>query len=240
MKDLILLMLFQNHGKGINLNSQSTIITMIGLICNILQPLLYIAPLKIFYNIYKHKKNNEASTIPYLYFVFNLFNSILWILLSVKKFDLAVLIANILSAFFFLVYLISYYITNSDSLEILMLKINTFTLFLFSITFLSWRFLNYETTGIIAVIIESISYLSTLQYMKEALIKKDSKYINIYISSSIAITSFFWIVYSIIDKNILVLIPNIIGEVVSISTFIIYYKFIKNNKSQGETIIKKF
>ncbi len=227
MDNVILLMLNQNN-KSINLEKQSSPLIIVGILCNILQPLLYISPLRSFITSNKTGK----AKIPILYLVFNLLNSLFWIILSAKKFDLAVLIANSLSGFCFLLYILYTIILYNNQLETLIPYVNFLVISISIISFLSWRFISVEISGVLAIISESISYISTLSYFFDALNSNNKSSIDIFISGSIGISTLSWVIYSIMDKNIVVLLPNLIGLLMSLCNIVLYMRIYLNDENR--------
>lgn len=237
MFNTILLILSQNN-KSINMDSQSTPLIIVGIMCNILQPLLYISPLR---SLLTHSRKGKFK-IPILYLIFNLLNSLFWIILSTKKFDLAVLIANSLSGFCFLLYILYTIILYNNTLETLIPYVNVLIVSICLISLFSWKVFSTEVSGILAIISESISYLSTLSYFFDALNSNNKNSIDLFITGSIGISTLSWVIYSIMDKNIVVLLPNLIGLLMSLCNVALYIRIYLNeeNRKLLQSQIKSF
>jgi solute carrier family 50 protein (sugar transporter) len=212
-------------------NNSIELISIIGIICNVFQPLIYLAPIKCFY---KMIIKNETKKIPIYYFLFNIIQNLIWIVVSTKKIDIAILTANTISAAFFVIFLIGFIIISTGkNLGSIMLKINLAILLIISTVYLGFNNLNFSLTASIAVIMETTCYLSILQFIKEVFEYEDPSYIDLPIVASIFIVNFWWVVYSSIKYNLVLFIPNFIGFIVSTAVlYINYYYSVKRNSKE--------
>lgn len=213
--------------------SNLKLISIIGIICNVFQPLIYLAPIKCFYKMMKEK---ETKKIPIYYFLFNIIQNLVWVIVSTKNLDVAILAANTISAAFFAVFFIGFLIISSGSkLNAIMLKVNLIIFSIIFFLFFGYNHVNYSLNATIAVIMETTCYLSILQYIKEVFEYEDPSYIDLPIVASIFVVNFWWVVYSLIQYNWILFIPNFLGFVVSAAVLYINY-FFSIKKGIKETI----
>ena len=154
-----------NNSNSTSITSEMTLI--VGVMCNIFQPLIYLSPIKCVYNL--SETNLKA---PIYYFLFYFIQSIIWITIAIEKNESALLVANILSAGFFFLYLVIFLVYRFY--KDLFKTMSTLNLLFCSIaigTFIANTFFSYEIKAIIAMIMEISCYLSTLQYLKEIIQK---------------------------------------------------------------------
>lgn len=209
-----------NNMSNDSLGPVPDFIVILGILCNLTQPLLYLSPIKCFIDMIK---TGITEKIPFYYFVFNLINSLLWVILSVKHFDLPVLIANALCCVFFGIFLFGYLVTsNSKNLNSLFIRFNISCFSIILVAFMFWKVFSIQVIAVFAIAFETITYLSTLQYIREILELKDRTYINLFITTSILIVNSFWCLYAVLNKNWLVFTPNVVGLCVSSSLLILY------------------
>jgi len=219
---------------SLNNNSESTIfiLTILGILCNLLQPLIYLAPIKCFI---KMIKENDTEKTPFFYFLLNIFQCIVWIIISTKKFDLAILIANVISASFFFIFFLGFLIISSGfNLEKIMIRVNLSFIGSISLIFCLYKFVDYKYCAIMAVFIESSCYLSILEHITDVFRYKDCSYIDKYIVLSIFIVNSCWSLYSLIELNWVLFIPNFIGVIISGIVLYIYNYFKKIQDKKQE------
>lgn len=203
--------------------SNLKLISIIGVICNIFQPLIYLAPIKCFYKMIVEKVTKK---IPIYYFIFNIIQNLVWIIVSTKNLDIAILVANIISATFFVIFLFGFLIISSgNKLSIIMIKINATLLLILVFLYYGYTNLNFSLSASIAVVMETVCYLSILQFIREVFEFEDPSYIDLPIVASIYFVNFWWVIYSIIKSNWILFIPNFLGFVVSTGVLFINYHF---------------
>lgn len=204
-------------------DSKIDVLAIIGLICNIVQPLIYLAPIRCFI---KMISEHITEKIPIYYFLFNIIQSFLWVIVAIEKLDIAILTANLVGAVFFTTFFAGYLIISSkkDLLGI-MIKINALFLVIVFFLFACYNFISYDICAVLCVIMESSCYLSILQYIKEVFMYEDTSYIDFFIVVSIFVVTFWWLVYAIVEWNIVLFIPNIIGFATSSFVLSVNYHF---------------
>ena len=231
-----MIVLKTNEKDSLSIIHQETtlIFIMLGLICNIMQPLIYIAPIKCFVQMIKTR---NIDKVPFLYFIFNLSQSLIWIIIACKKLDYALLSANVICAFFFGIFCVGYFILSNFEFISIFVKFNTLVFSIIILIFMLDNYINYTLLAITAIILESTCYLSTLQHIKLIFDKKDNSYIDFPITVSIFIVCQFWILYSIFNHNYVLLIPNVIGLIVS--TGLLYVNYYFGSIKKEKEIIKR-
>jgi solute carrier family 50 protein (sugar transporter) len=203
--------------------SNIKLVSTIGIICNIFQPLIYLAPIKCFYRMIIER---ETKKIPIYYFIFNIIQNLIWILVSTTKLDFAILVANIVSAVFFIVFFVGFLIISSkNELFEIMAKINTTVFLIIAILFCGYNYLNFSLNASIAIIMETTCYLSILQFLKNVFEFEDPSYIDLPIVASIFLVNFWWVIYSLLQYNMILFIPNFIGLITSTTVLYINYHF---------------
>lgn len=208
--------------------SEMTLI--IGVMCNIFQPLIYLSPIKC---VSKLSVNNLKA--PIYYFIFYFLQSIIWITIAIEKNETALLIANILSAFFFFIYLVLYYVYRFyKDLSKIMITLNVLFIGITATIFIANQFFSYQVKAIIAMIMEISCYLFTLQYLKEIITNNDVSYIDFPITVSIWIVNFFWLIYSSLEMNFVLFIPSLIG--VACSSTLLWFNYKLSNTNVIERI----
>mmetsp|Transcript_31634 Transcript_31634/g.32857 ORF Transcript_31634/g.32857 Transcript_31634/m.32857 type:complete len:253 (+) Transcript_31634:1-759(+) len=199
------------------------IITFLGILCNIVQPLIYLAPIKCFLQMIKSKVTEK---IPVYYFLLSLLNSFTWIIIAIKETDIALLTANLIMSLFFVVFLMGYIITyNGKNLFSLILQLNAAFLSIIVYLYLAFNYLEFALCATVAIVVESACYFSILQYIKEVFEYEDPSYIDFPIVVSIFIVDSLWVIYAAMEKNWVLFSPNLIGVMISSGLLYVNYHF---------------
>lgn len=195
---------------------------ILGIICTVADPLMFLSPIMLYIEMIQTR---QTYKVPYMYFFFNFIQNIFWICFAHIVHDVPILVTAILTMIFFGFFLFSYILITNKPMVIKIMQV-VLILLVSSITFyISYEYLSADTLGIIGLVFESIAFASTLQYVHEILKYQDPTYIDIWITLSIFICTTLWVIYSGVTRNVLWMIPNLVGAVSSLFLLIVFFLF---------------
>lgn len=201
---------------------------ILATIGNILGIIFFIMPAFMMIETWKTK---ETQKVPYFLFIFTTLNCEFWMIYGIIKQKMAIYLGNafgvITNHFYVLIFIIC---LNTSSFK----KISYSSFFLvcsmINIICFQYYFNNEELLGSIACTMNICMFFSQLQKIIEVFKYKDNSYIPMGISVCIAFSSSIWTTYGILTNDKFVIIPNIIGIVLSLFQIVLFFIF--KNKSK--------
>lgn len=203
---------------------------VLGLMGNIIAIVFFLVPITIMINLYKSK---DTDKIPYILFIFTIFNCEAWTLYGIKVDAWPIWLCNSVGLLTNHIYLtiFYFYLNISNVLKILYIT-SLYVSFVLSFS-LSLIYINdVNTIGTIAMIWNILMFAAPLQKLIEVIKKKDNSYIPIWVSYTMMLSSIIWIAYGYYkDKDVYVIVPNSIGLAASLVQIALFYIYENNSKN---------
>jgi solute carrier family 50 protein (sugar transporter) len=210
-----------------------SITDILGSLGNAFAIIFFIIPITVIIQLIRTK---DTDRVPFLLFIFTILNCEFWVLYGAKSDQWPLILCNavgiVTNSFFLTVYFrylkIELY---KKALLICMLYIG----FVSSFTLLYLLVKGAQIFGIIAMIMNICMFASPLQNLKKVISQKDNSYIPLPVSIALIFNCVVWALYGFFkDKDLYVIIPNILGFGLAISQVILWIVYRKYSKSYAK------
>ena len=162
-------------------------------------------------------KKNNLKSLSSSYLTCAVVNSILWGIYGIKLNEFAMYMTNIFSSTVFMFYLCCLLIINDQAIRIIPYALGSSLM-----SYLIYLFIEKEIVGLIAFLISSIWMITSIEKMREALLERNSKFINLPVILSSMIGNFIWIIYGSMLRNFFIIFPNTLGLILYCFNIFIY------------------
>jgi len=183
--------------------------------------------------LYQGIKDMEINKITIIYLLSAVSNCSLWTLYGIKIDDLYICITSGVLLLLFVIYLGIFLHIKQERSSI----ISGLYALIFIFNYILYSIFPINTIGFIAFLVNSIWSLCAIQTLKECLMMKNPKLINIQISFVSTLCSICWLFYGILSENIYVIIPNFIGSILWMANIICYYWSIESISDDSFVLI---
>ncbi|KAI3825728.1 hypothetical protein L1987_07321 [Smallanthus sonchifolius] len=207
-----------------------------GILGNIISLMVYLAPAPTFYRIIKNKSTQGFQSIPY---VAALFSSMIWIYYATLKTDATLLVTiNAFGCVIETLYITIYIAYAPKNIKIQTTKlVVTLNIVGFWVIALSTHYLAEGPTratilGWICLVISVSVFAAPLSIMKRVIRTKSVEFMPFGLSFFLALSAVMWFFYGLLQKDIYVALPNIIGFVLGVVQMVLYFVYKNYNKKK--------
>jgi solute carrier family 50 protein (sugar transporter) len=173
----------------------------------------------------------EFKSLSQSYLICAMGNSILWAVYGFKLNEFAMYLTNTFAFLLFLFYYNSTLWINSQGNRIL-----PSSLFSFIVSYAFYTYFPKEMVGFLAFLMSSIWMLSSIEKMREAILERSAKFINLPVVLSSMTGNLIWVIYGTLLSNFYIIFPNTLGLVLYLFNIIIYF-WVMNYLSEKNGII---
>ncbi|KAD5507727.1 hypothetical protein R6Q59_031486 [Mikania micrantha] len=198
--------------------------------------MVYLAPAPTFYRIITKKSTEGFHSIPY---VVALFSSMIWIYYATLKTDATLLVTiNAFGCVIETLYITIYIAYAPKNIKIQTTKlVVSLNIVGFWVIALSTHYLAEGPTratilGWICLIISISVFAAPLSIMKRVIRTKSVEFMPFGLSFFLALSAVMWFFYGLLQKDIYVALPNIIGFVLGDVQMVLYFIFKNYNKKK--------
>ncbi|KAK9072357.1 hypothetical protein SSX86_008791 [Deinandra increscens subsp. villosa] len=217
-------------------NIQHPLAFSFGILGNIISFMVYLAPAPTFYRIITKKSTEGFQSIPY---IVALFSSMIWIYYATLKTDATLLVTiNAFGCLIETVYIAIYIAYAPKNIKIQTTKlVVSLNLVGFWVIALSTHYLAEGPTratilGWICLVISVGVFAAPLSIMKKVVRTKSVEFMPFGLSFFLALSAVMWFFYGLVQKDIFVALPNIIGFVLGVIQMVLYFVFKNYNKKK--------
>lgn len=214
---------------------QNPLLTLVGLLGNLLSGMVVVSPVPTFYRIYKNKSTESFDSFPY---VVVLFSATMWVYYGILTLDILLLTINIGACIAEVTYLIIflYYAPSKSRVYTmkLMLLIN-FGIFA-SLLLISNLFIKEskraQITGGICASFAVAVFLAPLTIIRLVIKTKSVEYMPVSLSVFLTLSAIAWFSYGVLLRDLFVAIPNVFGFLLGVAQIIIYLMYMNHDKEK--------
>ncbi|XP_074267719.1 bidirectional sugar transporter SWEET9-like [Silene latifolia] len=228
------------------------IITLFGILCNVISGAVFLAPMPTFWRVFKNKSTQGFQAVPYLV---SLFSCTLLLYYSFLKTEDAKLIITIntigfiIEAFYLTVFII-YAPTNVKVRTIKLLGLLNFGV-LGLIVIATMGFVRgtdtrvvfskggvrEQTVGWICTAVSITVFASPLTVMKTVIKTRSVEFMPFFLSFSLTICAVLWFIYGLLIQDFFIAMPNVLGFLLGIGQMVLYAIYKKlSPKNQQKTV----
>ena len=160
----------------------------------------------------------EFKSLSQSYLICAMGNSILWAVYGFKLNEFPMYLTNTFAFILFLFYYNSTLWINSQANRII-----PSTIFSPLVFYAFYVYFPKEIVGFLAFLMSSIWMLSSIEKMREAILERSSKFINMPVVLSSMTGSLMGVIYGSLLKNFYVIFPNTLGLVLYLFNVMIYF-----------------
>ncbi|KAI3673627.1 hypothetical protein L6452_39751 [Arctium lappa] len=207
-------------------NIQHPLTFTFGILGNIISFMVYLAPAPTFYRIVKQKSTEGFQSLPY---VVALFSSIIWIYYATLKTDATLLITiNAVGCVTETLYIAIYIAYAPKNVKIQTTKLVVSLNFVgFWVIALSTHYLaegptRAEILGWICLVISVSVFAAPLSIMRKVIQTKSVEFMPFWLSFFLVLSAIMWFFYGLLQKDIYIALPNIIGFVLGVLQMVLY------------------
>lgn len=212
-----------------------TIRTALGIAGNVIAFGLFLSPSPTFSTIFKKKRTEEFSVVPY---IAALLNCLLWVFYGlpiVHPHSVLVVTINSIGAVFEIGYISIFFIYTTGKERIKLLKMVGAILSFFLVVVIGTFSLAHTVekrtlfVGSVCVVIGTLMYASPLTIMRVVIRTKSVEYMPFNLILASFLNGLVWTAYALIRFDIFVTIPNGLGSVLAGCQLVIYAIYYKSN-----------
>ncbi|KAM0916798.1 hypothetical protein ACQ4PT_009939 [Festuca glaucescens] len=213
--------------------SAHTIRTVVGVIGNVTAGALVLSPVPTFYGIWKNKKVEQYSAVPYLAALLNSMMWLLYALPTVQPHNMLIMTMSGVGLVIELIYIAIFlaYSVGAARRRVLLILVAVVafaaTVAALVLNLAHTHTLRSMVVGILCVIVETGMYAAPLAVMKMVIQTKSVEYMPLFLSLATLACGISWTAYALIKFDIYIIIPNVLGvmfTVVQMILYAIYYK----------------
>nr|GEV96750.1 bidirectional sugar transporter N3-like [Tanacetum cinerariifolium] len=221
-------------------NIQHPLTFAFGILGNMVSFMVYLAPAPTFYRIIKKKSTEGFQSLPY---VMALFSSMIWIYYATLKTDATLLITiNAVGCVIETLYIAIYiaYAPKKMQATKLVVSLNFvgFWVIALSTHYLAEGETRVQILGWTCLVISVSVFAAPLSIMKRVIRTKSVEFMPFGLSFFLALSAVMWFFYGLLQKDIYVALPNIIGFVLGVVQMIIYLVY-RNYTTENIKLEKK-
>ncbi|KAJ8623230.1 hypothetical protein MRB53_032146 [Persea americana] len=210
---------------------------IVGIVGNIVSVLIFASPIPTFWRIVKRGSTEDFEGLPY---VSTLLEAALWVYYGLTK-PGAILIAtvNILGTVMELIYVILFIMYAPPRVRA---KTVIWVAFLdvgfFGLTFLATRFamdgdFRISVIGFVCAGLCIVMYGSPLSIMRTVITTKSVEYMPFLLSFVLFVNAAVWTTYSILTKDLFVMVPNGLGFLLGLAQLILYAMYMNHKDAKS-------
>ncbi|XP_074295735.1 bidirectional sugar transporter SWEET15-like [Silene latifolia] len=202
------------------------VITIVGILGNIVSGMVYLAPLPTYYRIYRKKSTESFESMPY---VVALFSAMLWIyyaILKTKEYYLvSIKVGCVIEALYIVIYLAYASKTARICRAKLFLSLN---LAAFSMIVIIIQLIPSNSSkrvlvlGYLCAIVSIAVYAAPLSIMVKVIQTKSVEFMPFALSFFLTVCAVIWLVYGLLRQDLFISIPNIFGFVLGLLQMTLY------------------
>ncbi|XP_074573495.1 bidirectional sugar transporter SWEET9-like [Curcuma longa] len=218
---------------------QNPVLTLVGLIGNLLSGMVVVSPVPTFYRIYKNKSTESFDSFPY---VVVLFSASMWVYYGILTVDVLLLTINVGACILQVIFLIMFLYYASSKSRVytmkLILLINlgiSGSLLLISNLFIKESKRAQITGGICASFAVAV-FVAPLTIIRQVIRTKSVEYMPVSLSIFLTMSAVAWFSYGILLGDLFVAIPNVFGFLLGAAQIIIYMKYMNHDKERCSKI----
>ncbi|ESQ43515.1 hypothetical protein EUTSA_v10014273mg [Eutrema salsugineum] len=200
--------------------------TVFGILGNIISFLVCLAPIPTFIRIYKRKSSEGYQSIPY---VIGLFSAMLWIYYAMIKKNVMILITINAVSFVIQIFYIAVYLFYAPKKEkTLTVKLVLFVnVFAFGLIFVLTYFLlhgNKRVTvlGYVCMVFALCVFVAPLGIIRKVIKTKSAEFMPFGLSFFLTLSAVMWFFYGLLNKDMNVALPNVLGFVFGVLQMVLY------------------
>ena len=163
-------------------------------------------------------KEKEIKSLTSTYFIMGIVQSTFWGGYGYSISDNFILIVNTIGIILFAVYMNCIFYINNQTKNYIIVNIPLTVLYMFTLFVL-----NGTLSLFIAVILSCAWQSSTVITLREALAKKDAKFVNILLCYISFVNFSVWIIYAFLIKTFLMAFQNVVCSVFMAMNIYVYY-----------------
>ncbi|PON57179.1 Bidirectional sugar transporter SWEET10-like [Parasponia andersonii] len=215
----------------------SHLVTVFGILGNVVSFLVFLAPLPTFYRIYKKKSTEGFQSIPYSVALFSATLTLYYGFLKTSGGFMIVTI-NSIGCVIETIYLIFYLIYASGRIRIFTIKLLIiFNLVAYGLILVSTNFMipkrsqRVNVVGWICAVFSVCVFAAPLSIMRLVIKTKSVEYMPFALSFCLTLSAVMWFFYGLLINDFFIASPNILGFIFGIAQMILYLVY-KNTKKE--------
>ncbi|KFK26707.1 hypothetical protein AALP_AA8G282900 [Arabis alpina] len=206
--------------------SPAVLVTVFGLLGDIISFFVCLAPIPTFVRIYKRKSSEGYQSIPY---VIALFSAMLWIYYALVRKHAVLLITINTFCCVIQIFYISFYLFYAPKKEkTLTVKFVLFVdVFAFGLIFLLTYFLTHgikrvQVLGYICMVFALCVFVAPLGIIRKVIKTKSAEFMPFGLSFFLTLSAVMWFFYGLLLKDMNVALPNVLGFIFGVLQMILY------------------
>ncbi|XP_042387498.1 bidirectional sugar transporter SWEET12-like [Zingiber officinale] len=218
---------------------QNPVLTLVGLIGNLISGMVVVSPVPTFYRIFKNKSTESFDSFPY---VVVLFSATMWVYYGILTLDVLLLTINICACVVQVIFLIMflYYAPSKSRVYtmklILLINLGIFgSLLLISNLFIKESKRDQITGGICASLAVAV-FIAPLTIIRQVIRTKSVEYMPVSLSIFLTLSAVAWFSYGVLLGDLFVAIPNVFGFLLGVGQIIIYLMYMNHDKERCSKI----
>ncbi|KVH98976.1 SWEET sugar transporter [Cynara cardunculus var. scolymus] len=189
--------------------------------------MVYLAPAPTFYRIVNQRSTEGFQSLPY---VVALFSSMIWIYYATLKTDATLLITiNTVGCVIETLY-IAIYIAYAPKNLVVSLNFVGFWVIALSTHYLAEGPTRAEILGWICLVISVSVYAAPLSIMRKVIQTKSVEFMPFGLSFFLVLSAIMWFFYGLLQKDIYIALPNIIGFILGVLQIVLYLVYKNSGK----------
>jgi solute carrier family 50 protein (sugar transporter) len=201
---------------------------ILGGLGNAFAIIFFIMPVTLIIEVVRTKSTHK---VPYFLFVFTILNCEFWTIYGAKKDAWPLIVCNVIGIVTNHIYLTIFFkYLNVELMRKIFFIVLLYSSFAVSFALLFFLVPDPEIYGVIAMLMNICMFVSPLQNLNKVITLQDNTYIPLPISVTLIFNCTVWTLYGFFkDKDLYVMIPNMLGLALAILQVVLWVIYRKPN-----------